>query len=41
VILLLSLFISTVTLATGRTIILQGAAHLVLFAIFPLLMVVG
>jgi Ca2+/H+ antiporter len=30
-----------VTLATGRTTILQGAVHLVLFAIFLLLMVVG
>lgn len=34
VLLLLTLFISTVTLATGRTTILQGAVHLVIFAIF-------
>lgn len=32
--LVLALFISTVTLATGRTTILQGAVHLVIFAIF-------
>ncbi len=32
--LLLTLFISTVTLATGRTTILQGAVHLVIFAVF-------
>ena len=34
VLLLLTLFISTVTLATGRTTILQGAVHLVIFAVF-------
>ncbi|WP_035572448.1 calcium:proton antiporter [Halomonas halocynthiae] len=39
VLLLLSLFIGTITLATGRTTILQGAVHLVIFAIFMLLAV--
>jgi Ca2+:H+ antiporter len=34
VLLVLSLLISTVTLATGRTTILQGAVHLVIFAVF-------
>ena len=34
VLLLLTLFISTVTLAIGRTTILQGAVHLVIFAVF-------
>lgn len=34
VLLILSLFIGTVTLATGRTTILQGAVHLVIFAVF-------
>ncbi|MGA7325355.1 MAG: ionic transporter y4hA [Rhodomicrobium sp.] len=34
VLLLLTLFISTVTLATGRTTILQGSVHLVIFAVF-------
>lgn len=38
--LLLTLFIGTVTLATGRTTVLQGAVHLVIFAIFLLLSVV-
>jgi Ca2+:H+ antiporter len=37
VLLVLTLFISTVTLATGRTTILQGAVHLVIFAVFVLL----
>jgi Ca2+:H+ antiporter len=32
--LILTLFISTVTLATGRTTILQGAVHLVIFGYF-------
>ena len=36
VLLVLTLFISTVTLATGRTRILQGAVHLVIFAVFLL-----
>ena len=31
VLLIMTLFISTVTLATGRTTILQGAVHLVIF----------
>jgi len=35
--LLLTLFIGTITLATGRTTILQGAVHMVIFAIFLLL----
>jgi len=34
VILLLTLFVSTLTLATGRTTILQGGVHLVVFAAF-------
>lgn len=34
VLLLSTLFISTVTLAIGRTTILQGAVHLVIFAVF-------
>ncbi len=34
VLLILTLFISTVTLATGRTTILQGAVHLVIFSVF-------
>lgn len=34
VLLLLSLFISTITLAMGRTTILQGVIHLVIFAVF-------
>jgi Ca2+:H+ antiporter len=33
----LSLFIGTVTLATGRTTILQGTVHLVILGIFLLL----
>lgn len=40
VLLLLTLFISTVTLATGRTTILQGAVHLVIFAVFMFLVAV-
>jgi Ca2+:H+ antiporter len=32
--LILTLFISTVTLATGRTTILQGAVHLVILGVF-------
>jgi Ca2+:H+ antiporter len=32
--LILTLFIGTVTLETGRTTILQGAVHLVIFAVF-------
>jgi Ca2+:H+ antiporter len=35
--LILTLFISTVTLATGRTTILQGAVHLVICGVFLLL----
>jgi Ca2+:H+ antiporter len=34
VLLVLTLFIGTITLATGRTTILQGAVHLVIFAVF-------
>lgn len=34
VLLILSLFISTLTLGTGRTTVLQGAVHLVIFAVF-------
>lgn len=40
VLLLLTLFIGTVTLATGRTTILQGAVHLVIMGIFVLMAVV-
>lgn len=40
VLLLLTLFISTVSLATGRTTVLQGAVHLVIFAVFMLTAVV-
>ena len=36
VLLILTIFTSTVTLATGRTTILQGAVHLVIFAVFLL-----
>ena len=36
-ILLLSLFVSSMTLATGRATILQGAVHLVIFGVFLLL----
>ena len=35
--LVLTLFISSVTLATGRTTILQGAVHLVIFGVFMFL----
>jgi Ca2+:H+ antiporter len=41
VLLVLTLFISTVTLATGRTTILQGAVHLVIFAVFMVLVLAG
>lgn len=34
VLLLLTLFVSTLTFATGRTTVLQGAVHLVIFAVF-------
>lgn len=34
VLLVLSLFVSTLTLATGRTTVLQGGLHLVIFAVF-------
>lgn len=34
VLLLLTLFVSTLTFATGRTTVLQGAVHLVIFGIF-------
>jgi Ca2+:H+ antiporter len=37
VLLVLTLFIGTVTHATGRTTILQGAVHLVIFAVFLLI----
>jgi Ca2+:H+ antiporter len=40
VLLTLTLFSSTLTLATGRTTVLQGAVHLVIFAVFLLLTVV-
>jgi Ca2+:H+ antiporter len=37
VLLALTLFSGTLTLATGRTTILQGVVHLVIFACFVLL----
>nr|WP_246746271.1 MULTISPECIES: ionic transporter y4hA [Nitratireductor] len=37
VLLVLTLFVGTLTLATGRTTIMQGAVHLVIFACFVLL----
>ena len=37
VLLILTLFTSTLTLGTGRTTVLQGAVHLVIFAVFILL----
>lgn len=37
VLLLLTLFISTLTFATGRTTVLQGAVHLVIFGVFVFL----
>ncbi len=36
VILMLTLFVATLTLATGRATILQGAVHLVIFGVFLL-----
>jgi Ca2+:H+ antiporter len=35
--LVLTLFVSTLTLGTGRTTVLQGAVHLILFAVFLLI----
>ena len=32
--LILTIFVSSVTLATGRTTVLQGAVHLVIFGVF-------
>lgn len=37
VLLLMTLFVSTITLGTGRTTVLQGAVHLVIFIVFVLL----
>lgn len=37
VLLLLTLFVSTITLGTGRTTVLQGAVHLGIFVIFLLI----
>ncbi|WP_245419846.1 calcium:proton antiporter [Phyllobacterium salinisoli] len=37
VMLILTLFVSTITLGTGRTTVLQGAVHLAIFAVFLLL----
>ena len=34
VLLVLTLFVATLTLGTGRTTVLQGAVHLVIFAVF-------
>jgi Ca2+:H+ antiporter len=41
VLLVLTLFISTVTLATGRTTILQGSVHLMIFIVFLLTAIVS
>lgn len=41
VLLILTLFLGTVTLGTGRTTVLQGAVHLVIFAVFLLEAAVG
>jgi Ca2+:H+ antiporter len=35
--LVLTLFVSTLTLGTGRTTVLQGAIHLIIFAAFLLI----
>jgi len=35
--LVLTLFVGTLTLGTGRTSVLQGAIHLVIFAVFLLI----
>jgi Ca2+:H+ antiporter len=40
VLLVLTLFVSTLTLGTGRTTVLQGAVHLVIFAVFLLFSVI-
>ncbi|AJY44973.1 calcium:proton antiporter [Martelella endophytica] len=40
VMLLLTLFVSTITLGTGRTTVLQGTVHLVIFVVFVLLTLV-
>ncbi|MGL4541127.1 MAG: calcium:proton antiporter [Polymorphobacter sp.] len=40
VLLMLTLLVSTITLATGRATILQGAVHLTIFAVFLLLAVI-
>jgi Ca2+:H+ antiporter len=40
VLLALTLFVSVVTLGTGRTTVLQGIVHLVIFAVFLFLAVV-
>jgi Ca2+:H+ antiporter len=37
VLLVLTLFVSTLTLGTGKTTVLQGAVHLVIFAVFLLI----
>jgi Ca2+:H+ antiporter len=34
VLLLLTLIVSSLTLGTGRTMVLQGAVHLVIFAVY-------
>jgi len=40
VLLMLTLFAATLTLGTGRTTVLQGAVHLVIFSVFLLLSVI-
>jgi Ca2+:H+ antiporter len=37
--LILTLFMATLTLGTGRTNVLQGAVHLVIFAVFLMIAV--
>jgi Ca2+:H+ antiporter len=40
ILLLLSLFVASLSLNTGRTTILQGVVHLVIFAVYLLMVVV-
>jgi Ca2+:H+ antiporter len=40
VLLMLTLFAAALTLGTGRTTVLQGAVHLVIFSVFLLLSII-
>ncbi len=40
VLLLLTLLVATLSLSTGRTTVMQGALHIVLFAVFLFMLVV-